>query len=55
MIPWDSAPPSVKLPCANNVEMGKALVGVMVHPNSKVASMASTPEHLSKLATEGTT
>ena len=56
VIPWDkhTPPTGLNVPHTNNVEMGKALLGVIVHPNSKGVSMTISIEHLSKLATEGT-
>ena len=54
--PWDNLtpPPGINFPYTNNEEMGKALLGVMIHPNSKGASMSVSTEHVSKLAAEGT-
>ena len=57
--PWDekTLPPaivSINLPHADNLKMGKALLGVIVHQNAKGESMRVEPDNLEKLAQTGT-
>ena len=53
--PWDNPTisPEVTFPRVNNVQMGKALLGVIIHPNSKGATLNVVPEVLDKLAQTG--
>ena len=54
--PWDNptVPPGINFPTADNIEIGKALLGVVIHPNAKGASMNVTPDTLKKLIENGT-
>ena len=61
VIPWDNptvAPAFSKLsiPPVDNIEMGKALLGVIIHPNAKGVSMnvTSNSGSLKKLIENGT-
>jgi hypothetical protein len=47
-------PPGINYPTVDNIEMGKALLGVVIHPNAKGASMNVTPDTLKKLIEIGT-
>ena len=54
--PWDNptVPPAVaSFPHCDNIEMGKALLGVVIHPNAKGESMQVVPDTLKKLAENG--
>ena len=57
--PWDNptvAPAFAKLSSSpvDNIEMGKALLGVIIHPNAKGVSMNVTSNSLKKLIESGT-
>lgn len=54
--PWDNptVPPGINFPHCDNIEMGKALLGVVIHPNAKGESMTVVPDTLKKLAENGT-
>ena len=54
--PWDNPtpPPGINMPHTDNIEMGKGLLGLVLHPNSKGESMKVVPDSLKKLAENGT-
>ena len=47
-------PPGINFPTVDNIEMGKALLGVIVNPNAKGLSMNVVPDSLKKLIESGT-
>ena len=54
--PWDNltVPPDYAIfPHTDNLAMGKALLGVIVHPNAKGESISVLPDSLKKLAESG--
>ena len=51
MHPWDSYKPATNV--VSNIEMGKALLGVIVNPAAKGQSMSVGAQDLTKLASEG--
>ena len=48
---WDNVLPN----SVSNFEMGKALLGVVVHPAARSLSMVVTPENMDQLAKTGVT
>ena len=52
--PWDNptVPPGVTY--VDNIEMGKALLGVITNPNARGVTLNVVPETLKKLAENGT-
>ena len=48
---WDNVLPN----SVSNFEMGKALLGVVVHPAARSLSMVVTPENMDQLAKTGIT
>ncbi len=56
MTPWDNptVPPGLTFSRTDNVTMGKGLLGVIVHPNSKNVVLDVTVENVEKLAKDGT-
>ena len=54
--PWDdpTVPPGLTFPHTDNIKMGKAVLGMVVHPNAKGVSMDAVPNTLEKLAQNGT-
>ena len=57
--PWDNptVPPAfakLSIPPVDNIEMGKALLGVVIHPNAKGVSMNVMSDSLKKLIENGT-
>lgn len=60
VVPWDDPtlppglPPGMTFHPVSNIEMGKALLGVIVHPNAKGVSIDAVPDNLEKLAQNGT-
>ena len=58
--PWDTPtlPPApdmtFSIPTVDNIEVGKALLGVIIHPNAKGGTMNVVPDSLKKLAENGT-
>ncbi len=53
--PWDDStvPQGISFPSTDNITMGKSLLGVTIHPNSKGAVMNITPENVEQVATTG--
>lgn len=53
--PWDNptVPPGINFPTVDNIKMGKALLGVVVHPTSRGAAITVSPDVLDKLAQTG--
>lgn len=49
--PWDNVIPGPNI--VSNVEMGKALLGVIVNPTAKGISMTVGAQDLEKLAADG--
>lgn len=49
--PWDNIIPAPNV--VSNVEMGKALLGVIVNPTAKGISMTVGAQDLEKLAADG--
>ena len=55
VLPWDAEKPKLGpgFEAVFNVEMGKALLGVALHPAAKGLCMKVEAKDLEKLATEG--
>ena len=51
MKPWDSFQPAAMV--VSNIDMGKALLGVIVNPSAKGQSMTVRAQDLEKVAQEG--
>lgn len=56
--PWDDPTPPAGIdatfPHCDNIEMGKGLLGVIIHPNTKGESMKVVPDNLKNLTENGT-
>lgn len=57
VLPWNnltSLPLGEDVPCMDNLKMGKALLGVIIHPTARAMVMNVSVDNVEKIVNEGT-